>query len=742
MASVSDDLGCTLNVTMTTTYPKTVPELKIVNPKGLRPHELEKLNNTLSTLPKTLVGQEMIHEIATAIQDNLGDIVQMRKTSAVMPTFHDQRLKEEEAKREQERKREEEARLQQEKADLEAERVMGAMVEKEKKRRREKAKEALSKKKTITLDDDDTTPSSDDQLAFDREVIIDNRHGAPQLTFRKVDGMVQIAQGPLMTVYTVKPILPKKQSSGRALVLKSVDLENNFPNSSDGKRQIQLLEMELDKLRTLRHGNVTELYESKVVSIPMISRPETTGWKVSILMEHADKGSLRDLLETVGTLDVNIARSWAIQLLEGLDYIHSKGVFHMALHPGNVLLFKPPTGGSTTAKLSDISYTNLLLKIRDVGKETAATGAASAFWAPPETTQYGIKPNRKQDIWNLGVVFLQMVFGLGITKKYESPETLMNSMGLHESLHDFLERIFTADHKKRPTAFDLLPSEFLRNNDPVFSVPNSPTSSKMSWSLAAPGGKPGRQRLGSNAGSMTLSRYANDFNEVGRLGKGGFGEVVKARNRLDGRMYAVKKITQTHGHSLTEVLSEVMLLSRLNHQYVVRYFTAWLEDDHSGLSLAEQDSSDEEAIVFEDEETGDGSGEDDEEEVDYSRHTDTAGGLDFISTSGYPKIQFGYGSDEDDEEEDDEEDEDDEDDEDEVDDGSEGETESAPSKSERGKKPKAERKKTKADRRGSSKGKVTLYIQMELCERQVRCDSKLPSSTKDQALISCNTDAS
>ena len=716
MLQEDEELGCTLVVTMTATYPKTLPELKIINPKGLRSTELAKLTAILSSLPPKLVGQEMIHEIATAIQDALEDIVQMRKTSAVMPTFHDQRLKEEELKREQERMREEELRLQQEKADLEAERVMGAMVAKEKKKRREKAKEAQGKKKPVILDDD-TMGSPNDHITFDREVTVEDVPGGSPLMFRRVGGMVQIARGPLTRVYTVKPVLQKNQQDcALALIMKCVELDNNFPNATDGKRQIQTLEIELDKLRTLRHSNIVELYESKVVSVPMMSRPETTGWKVAILMEHADKSSLRDLLETVGTLDVHIARSWTIQLLEGLDYIHSKGVFHMALHPGNVLLFKPSSGGTTTtAKLSDICFNNLLWKIRNIGKETAATGSASAFWTPPEatSTQHGMKPNRKADIWNLGVVFLQMVFGLDIIKKYESPEALMNANNLHESLHDFLERIFTADHKKRPTAFDLLPSEFLRNNDPVFSEPSSPTSSRMSWSLTVAGGRQGRQRLGSNAGSMSLSRYANDFSEVGRLGKGGFGEVVKARNRLDGRMYAVKKIPQTHGNSLTDILSEVMLLSRLNHQYVVRYFTAWLEDDYSSIVM---ESSDEIAITFEDDDE-DESKEEETDDADFSYHTGTGAGLDFISSSGYPKIQFGYDSGDDSDEEEVDHDEDEGDD-DSEDDDSDVETESG-AKSVRGKKPKPIPKKTKAERRASEKGKVMLYIQMELCERQV-----------------------
>lgn len=71
------------------------------------------------------------------------------------------------------------------------------------------------------------------------------------------------------------------------------------------------------------------------------------------------------------------------------------------------------------------------------------------------------------------------------------------------------------------------------------------------------------------------SRYHSDFQELHQLGRGGFGVVVAAMNRLDGRQYAVKKIRLDPGGSTgsyNRILREVATLSRLQHPNVVRYF--------------------------------------------------------------------------------------------------------------------------------------------------------------------------
>ena len=77
-------------------------------------------------------------------------------------------------------------------------------------------------------------------------------------------------------------------------------------------------------------------------------------------------------------------------------------------------------------------------------------------------------------------------------------------------------------------------------------------------------------------------RYHNDFEELERIGRGGFGSVFKARNRLDECTYAIKKIILDDRETTTEIVKivrEVQALSRLHHNNVVRYHQAWIEYD-------------------------------------------------------------------------------------------------------------------------------------------------------------------
>lgn len=60
------------------------------------------------------------------------------------------------------------------------------------------------------------------------------------------------------------------------------------------------------------------------------------------------------------------------------------------------------------------------------------------------------------------------------------------------------------------------------------------------------------------------------------LGRGAYGVVVQAVNRLDGRPYAVKKIVMRAASpaARARLMREVSTLARLHHPGIVRYYQA------------------------------------------------------------------------------------------------------------------------------------------------------------------------
>lgn len=98
--------------------------------------------------------------------------------------------------------------------------------------------------------------------------------------------------------------------------------------------------------------------------------------------------------------------------------------------------------------------------------------------------------------------------------------------------------------------------------------------------------------------SVQNSRYNNDFVEIGLLGKGGFASAFRARNKLDGISYAIKKIRlgndikADQDHPYEKIFREIKNLARLEHHNVIRYYSSWLEFDDSNGDEISTDGSD------------------------------------------------------------------------------------------------------------------------------------------------------
>lgn len=75
------------------------------------------------------------------------------------------------------------------------------------------------------------------------------------------------------------------------------------------------------------------------------------------------------------------------------------------------------------------------------------------------------------------------------------------------------------------------------------------------------------------------SRVKNEFEFLQHIGTGAYGDVIKVRNNLDGCYYAIKRIELNPKNKQLKkrIIREVKLLSRLNHENVVRYYNSWIE---------------------------------------------------------------------------------------------------------------------------------------------------------------------
>ncbi|XP_061700737.1 eukaryotic translation initiation factor 2-alpha kinase 3 isoform X2 [Syngnathoides biaculeatus] len=80
-----------------------------------------------------------------------------------------------------------------------------------------------------------------------------------------------------------------------------------------------------------------------------------------------------------------------------------------------------------------------------------------------------------------------------------------------------------------------------------------------------------------------VSRYLTDFEPVQCLGRGGFGVVFEARNKVDDCHYAIKRIRLPNREVAREkVMREVKALAKLEHPGIIRYFNAWQESPPEG----------------------------------------------------------------------------------------------------------------------------------------------------------------
>ncbi|KAI9352697.1 kinase-like domain-containing protein [Obelidium mucronatum] len=388
------------------------------------------------------------------------------------------------------------------------------------------------------------------------------------------------------------------------LMIHSIPVRNPFYQSAEGKAGLAEIISLVKKHVKLSHPNVQCVFDARIV--PMNPDQSNDGGAfVEILVEGSGQGmyNMDILLKQAGAISVNTAIGYTKRLLKGLIHIHSNNAIHKDVRCMNILFCGTPD--QVEVKLGGGEYGRKILDLHQLHPFASDLRTETVYadgWNPPESLLKKPVYGRKADIWCIGRCFCQMVFGEKIFKDYSSASDFMEQMHhlMSSNMSAFLYRIFDDDTVERPSAVDLLKGtplslELMQDQKMLNTIPQSPTTNlqhQRAGHLSTPMNLSIHPNYIGGGIEQSASRYHNDFEEMHLLGKGGFGSVVKARNRIDNRFYAVKKIkVDSKKGSGVKLLREVQTLSRLHHHNIVRYYQAWFEEVADDLEDSDSEES-------------------------------------------------------------------------------------------------------------------------------------------------------
>jgi uncharacterized protein (TIGR02145 family) len=218
-------------------------------------------------------------------------------------------------------------------------------------------------------------------------------------TFLHFKIIAEIDKGGMGTVYYVR-----NENTGDFIALKVLHLE--FANN---KKVRQRFVAEAKILQKLKHENIVEIFE--IVD---------AGDFVAFSMEYIEGKSLKKIIEDSTSLDDQEISGYMIQILNGLNYVHNKGLIHRDIKPSNLYL-------SSTGKIKILDF--------GIAKDTENdnidfTGTSlhdrmgTVGYMSPEQLISTKNVRKQTDIYSLGVVLWEMVEGRRLydLNKFSVPE--------------------------------------------------------------------------------------------------------------------------------------------------------------------------------------------------------------------------------------------------------------------------------------------------------------------------------
>ncbi|CAM0907551.1 unnamed protein product [Alopecurus aequalis] len=158
-------------------------------------------------------------------------------------------------------------------------------------------------------------------------------------------------------------------------------------------RLVEQIRREICTMKLIQHPNVVRLHEV------MGSKA-----RIFIVLEYVTGGELHDIIVDRGSLKDDEARKYFQQLINAVDYCHSRGVYHRDLKIENLLL---DTAGNL--KVSDFGLSAISEQVKADGLLHTTCGTPN--YVAPEVIEDKGYDGAPADLWSCGVILFVMLAG-------------------------------------------------------------------------------------------------------------------------------------------------------------------------------------------------------------------------------------------------------------------------------------------------------------------------------------------
>lgn len=276
-----------------------------------------------------------------------------------------------------------------------------------------------------------------------------------------------IGQGSFGTVF-----LALHAVTAELMAVKQVEMPSNGNATKDTTRKnvmIEALKHEITLLKDMKHPNIVQYLGSN-----------SDDEHLNIFLEYVAGGSVATMLVNYGSLPEGLISNFVRQILQGLNYLHSKDIIHRDIKGANILV-----DNKGTVKISDfgiskrVEASTLLHPAPHLKRGNARVSMqGSVFWMAPEVVRQTAY-TKKADIWSLGCLIVEMftgshphpnctqlqaifkIGGSGMNAENARPDLPEVAS---EDAKDFLRKTFEIEHEKRPSAEELMKYQFCAIN--------------------------------------------------------------------------------------------------------------------------------------------------------------------------------------------------------------------------------------------------------------------------------------